>query len=63
LNFEALVKFGTISPDDLKLFQYADDVDTAFQILHDGLTEFYLKPEKPRGVPDEESPAIARSNL
>jgi hypothetical protein len=64
LNFEALVKYGTINAEDLKLFQYADDVDTAFQILHDGLTEFYLKRAKPRRVPvEEESPAIARSNL
>src|SRR5437763_11554444 len=31
LNFEALVKHGMISPEDLELFQYADDPDSAFK--------------------------------
>ena len=44
LNFDALVKYGMISEADLDLFQYADDVDTAFSVLTAGLTEHYLKP-------------------
>ena len=29
INFDALVKYGTISPEDLKLFEFADDPETA----------------------------------
>jgi uncharacterized protein (TIGR00730 family) len=50
LNFDALVKHGMIAEADLNLFQWSDDVDTAFQILTDGLTEHYLMP--PREVPE-----------
>ncbi|MEO5925470.1 MAG: TIGR00730 family Rossman fold protein [Bryobacteraceae bacterium] len=50
INFEALVKYGVISPEDLDLFQFADDVDTALKILTDGLTELYLTPAP--NVPD-----------
>ena len=42
LNFDALVKYGTISESDLDLFQYADDVDSAHGILTDWLTKKYL---------------------
>src|SRR6266478_3598030 len=41
LNFDALVSHGMIDERDLNLFQFADDVDTAFQILKDGLTKYY----------------------
>ncbi len=50
INFEALAKYGMISDTDLDLFQYADDVDTAFKILTEGLTKLYLTPEG--GTPD-----------
>src|SRR5437660_3667305 len=33
INFDALVRYGMISPEDLDLFQYADDPATAFKIL------------------------------
>jgi uncharacterized protein (TIGR00730 family) len=33
INFEALVRHGTISREDLGLFEFADDPATAFQIL------------------------------
>src|SRR5580700_162309 len=33
LNFDALVRHGMISAQDLELFQFADDVEMAFQIL------------------------------
>lgn len=46
LNFEALAKHGMISPGDLSLFHWADDVDTAFAHVRDGLTEFYLEADK-----------------
>jgi hypothetical protein len=56
LNFEALVRHGMIAEQDLELFQFADDVETAFQILESGLTKYYLEPDK-------ESPAIAKSRV
>ena len=56
LNFDALVRHGMIDERDLNLFQYADDVDSAFQILKDGLTKYYLEPDK-------ETPAIAKSRI
>jgi uncharacterized protein (TIGR00730 family) len=54
MNFEALVRYGMIAEEDLELFQFADDVDTAFRLLQEGLTKHYLEPEK-------EEPAIAKS--
>src|SRR5579863_9965474 len=56
LNFEALVRYGMISEQDLELFQFADDVDMAFQILEEGLTKYYLEPDK-------EVPSIAKSRV
>jgi uncharacterized protein (TIGR00730 family) len=55
INFDALVKYGTISPEDLSLFQYADDPASAFEILKKGLTTYALQPETP------EMPAISKS--
>src|SRR5687768_9574247 len=37
VNFDALVKHGVISPEDLNLFHFADDPVTAFELLKDGL--------------------------
>jgi uncharacterized protein (TIGR00730 family) len=54
INFEALVRYGTISPEDLDLFEFADDPDTAFRILQEGLMKHHLQPEP-------ETPAIAKS--
>ncbi len=47
VNFDALVRCRTISPEDLELFQYADDPDTAFRLLEEGLTKYYLRPPSP----------------
>ena len=42
INFNALIKWGTISEQDLKLFRFFDDVDAAFEFLKDELTQHYL---------------------
>jgi len=63
LNFEALVRHGTINADDLKLFQYADDPETALAILQDKLTKYFLEPEKPLPEPAAETPQIAKSRV
>ena len=47
VRLDLLVRYGTISPEDLELFQYADDIESAFRILQEGLTRYYLQPEAP----------------
>jgi uncharacterized protein (TIGR00730 family) len=39
MNFDALVKYGTISAGDLKLFHRTDTIDEAYDIITRGLTE------------------------
>jgi uncharacterized protein (TIGR00730 family) len=55
INFDALVRHGMISPEDLNLFHYADDPQTAFEVLQAGLLTYALQPETP------ETPAISKS--
>jgi uncharacterized protein (TIGR00730 family) len=48
VNFDALVKYGTISVKDLELFQFADDSETAFEMLKDFLETYDAgEPETP----------------
>jgi uncharacterized protein (TIGR00730 family) len=54
VNFDALVKYDMIAPEDLNLFHYADDPKEAFEILKTALLAS-LQPETP------ETPAISRS--
>jgi hypothetical protein len=61
LNFDALVRHGMISPEDLSLFTYADDPETAFGALRDGLTRLYLQPEERLSAAERQTPAIAKS--
>jgi len=42
VNFDALVKWGTIDKEDLKLFRIVDGVDEAFVYLREELTKHYL---------------------
>ena len=37
VNFEALVRYGTIAEKDMELFHFADDTETAFEMLKDFL--------------------------
>lgn len=41
LNFEALIKWGVISPGDLDLFAIHDDVEEAFNYLTTELSRLY----------------------
>jgi len=56
LNFDALLRHGMISKEDLQLLSFADDVDAAMTLLETGLTKYYLEPDK-------EVPAIAKSRV
>jgi uncharacterized protein (TIGR00730 family) len=51
INFDALVRHGMISREDLALFQFADDPVTALQLLQAGIAADL----------EEATPAIARS--
>jgi uncharacterized protein (TIGR00730 family) len=63
INWEALVRHDVIAESDLNLFQFADDPESALQILKDGLTRYYLEPEAMLPTQTEEAPEIARSRL
>jgi uncharacterized protein (TIGR00730 family) len=55
INFDALVKYEMIAPEDLNLFQYADDPQSAFEILTTNLKTYALVPET------HETPSISKS--
>jgi uncharacterized protein (TIGR00730 family) len=61
VNFPALVKHGVISAEDLDLFKFADDTNTAFEILRDGLTDVYLRHQTDVAEMETEMPAIAKT--
>jgi uncharacterized protein (TIGR00730 family) len=42
LNLDALVRYGTISPEDVRLFHRTNSVDEAYELITHGLTEFAL---------------------
>jgi hypothetical protein len=54
VNYDALVKYGTISAADLELFHFADTPDAAMTILQTALTDQVLAPE-------QEVPAISQT--
>src|ERR1700742_1207039 len=54
INFDALVKYGTIAAEDMNLFHFADTPEAALEILQRTLTE-------QASVPEAEVPAIAPS--
>src|SRR5215469_4930558 len=59
LHFDALVDSGAISPEDLKLFSFADSPEEAFESLKEGLTRYHLQPQ-PKHAPDD-GPEIAKT--
>jgi len=46
IDFDAMIRWNTIAADDMKLFHFIDDVDTAFEFLKKKLTHIYLKNTK-----------------
>ena len=42
INFEKYAEWGVISPGDLELFQIVDDVQTAYDIVLEGIKPYYL---------------------
>jgi len=43
INFEALVRYGSISPDDLKFMFRTDSVDEAFDFITQELSKYGLE--------------------
>lgn len=62
INFEALVRHGTISASDMDLLHFVDTPQEARDVLTRELTELYLKPELPT-PPLEPAPDIAKSRI
>jgi hypothetical protein len=42
INFDALVRYGTIGPQDLELFHRTDSLDEAYELITRGLKEYAL---------------------
>ena len=63
INFDALIRHGTIAPEDMDLFEFADDPEAALEILKEGLTRLYLTPEQPLPEQERETPAIAKTAI
>jgi uncharacterized protein (TIGR00730 family) len=59
LHLDVMVDSGAISPEDLKLFSFADSPEEAFESLKEGLTRYHLPPQA-KPVPDE-GPEIAKT--
>lgn len=63
IDFPALSRHGLIGPEDLELFQFADDPGTALDILKEGLTRLCLSPDSALPEQERQTPAIARSRV
>jgi len=61
VNFDALIKHGVISAEDMKLMEFVDDPHTALDHLKIFLSKHYLQPHQVRAA--EEMPDIAKSRL
>ena len=44
INFEALIRYGMIGREDLDLFRFADDPQTALALLTEGLASELQEP-------------------
>ena len=54
INFQAFVDAGTVSPEDVNLFQFVDSPEEGFEFLRDGLTKYHLggAPKKGEVLPE-----------
>src|SRR5258708_5649970 len=48
VNFQAFVDAGTVSAEDMKLFNFVDTPEEGFEVLRDGLTKYHLGPQPKR---------------
>ena len=59
INIDALIDWGTISPNDRDLYRVVDSPEEAFEILRKGLTKFHLNAPHPRQ--EDRAPGIAKT--
>ena len=59
INFQAFVDAGTVSPQDVELFKFADSPEDAFEFLREGLTKHHLGPTPKKA--GEVLPEIAKT--
>jgi uncharacterized protein (TIGR00730 family) len=60
VNFQSFVDAGTVSAEDMALFNFVDSPEEGFEVLRDGLTKYHLGPQ-PKRV-GEAIPEIAKTN-
>jgi uncharacterized protein (TIGR00730 family) len=55
VNFQAMLRWGTIAPEDIQIFRFADTPNEAFEIVREGLERYYVRSnrhERPVKKPD-----------
>jgi predicted Rossmann-fold nucleotide-binding protein len=43
LNLKAMVRWGTINPQEYKKLEFADHVDEAFEVIRTGLQKYHMQ--------------------
>ena len=61
INFQAFVDAGTVSPQDMNLFHFANTPEEGFEFLRDGLTNYHLGGETKKTETREVVPDIAKT--
>ena len=61
VDFEAMVEAGTISAQDLELFQISDSPEESFEFLKENLTRYHLGPQQPKRPGEAAIPEIAKT--
>jgi len=61
INFQAFVDAGTVSPQDMNLFHFANTPEEGFEFLRDGLTKYHLGGATKKAEPQEVMPEIAKT--
>jgi predicted Rossmann-fold nucleotide-binding protein len=61
INFQAFVDAGTVSPQDMNLFHFANTPEEGFEFLRDGLTKYHLGGETKKAEAREVAPDIAKT--
>jgi len=49
VNFQAMLRWGTIAPEDLQIFRFADTPLEAFEVVRSGLEQYYVRPNRHEG--------------
>jgi uncharacterized protein (TIGR00730 family) len=61
INFQAFVDAGTVSPQDMNLFHFANTPEEGFEFLRDGLSKYHLGGSTKKAEAPETLPEIAKT--